>query len=674
MEAPLPPLRSDLTIVPSADDDGGALLHDPLARRWHRISREALAVISNWNASRQVIATRCPTLPAERIDATIEFLRRSDLLEVHQPDAKSPRERTWLSRSLHGYLFVRVPLGDPTRALDVLLPIARLLRSRAVQLALLTLLACVSFGLARRAGEIGSAFASAWSPNNAFVLICALGFAKIVHEAGHAFAARLRNVPVPSVGVAFMLLYPVLYTDTTDAWRLSRRDRLRIDLAGIRAEASLGILAAAAWLVLPDGDLRSATFILATVALIGSFAVNLNPFMRFDGYYALADALGMPNLQLRAFAFARWRMRQVLFSTGETPPELIAGTRRRVVLAYAYGTWVYRLILFVGIALLVYHTAFKALGIILFFIEIWWFVLRPVRDELRKWRERAIASSMPRKIGFGLGALLLLAFLFVPWSTTVRVPALLTLETHDVRAPFDGLLSGATELGSVASAAKLGKVRNERLLDRVTVSENEIAVATAREHRARSRAEGRYTLAMHQTSLRAADERYRTDVAALLRSSVRAPVAGTFQPEREADERYVARGERLGTVVTREMIVRAYVPEHQLHRTVLEGPAFFVPSNLKGERRTLHQAKVIARGRDFRDALLLRSHGGQIRGTAQGEDARSEIAYEIRQYVVGRGDLQGPVRGTVHLRAEPEAIIVRFGRHLFGALLREANL
>ena len=41
--------------------------------------------------------------------------------------------------------------------------------------------------------------------------------------------------------------------------------------------------------------------------------------------------------------------------------------------------------LFIGIALLVYHLAFKVLGIILFAIEIYWFIMLPIIKEVKNW-------------------------------------------------------------------------------------------------------------------------------------------------------------------------------------------------------------------------------------------------------------------------------------------------
>lgn len=85
--------------------------------------------------------------------------------------------------------------------------------------------------------------------------------------------------------------------------------------------------------------------------------------MRFDAYFLLSDAVGMPNLHERAFAIARWWLRERLFGFDEAPPEVFTPRRQCWLIVFAFATWLYRLVLFFGIALLVYHAFFKALGL-----------------------------------------------------------------------------------------------------------------------------------------------------------------------------------------------------------------------------------------------------------------------------------------------------------------------
>ena len=86
---------------------------------------------------------------------------------------------------------------------------------------------------------------------------------------------------------------------------------------------------------------------------------------------------------------------------------------------FGLGTAVYRFFLFLGIAVTVYHYFFKALGIFLFAVEIWWFIVKPVWSELKVWvKQRDQIQKQPAmRMGLSLGVLLLL--LALPWQGQV---------------------------------------------------------------------------------------------------------------------------------------------------------------------------------------------------------------------------------------------------------------
>lgn len=86
--------------------------------------------------------------------------------------------------------------------------------------------------------------------------------------------------------------------------------------------------------------------------------------MRVDGYCILSDALDEPNLHDTWFRLTRWHLRTHALGLREPPPTHHVGSRRRLLVTNAYATWVCRLLLFPGIALIVYTMAFKLLGIL----------------------------------------------------------------------------------------------------------------------------------------------------------------------------------------------------------------------------------------------------------------------------------------------------------------------
>ena len=254
-----------------------------------------------------------------------------------------------------------------------------------------------------------------------------LVFVKVFHELGHAFTSKRYGAKIPSMGVAFLVMFPVLYTDTTNAYALqSKYKRLRIAIAGMKVELYLALIATFLWSFLPEGALKSIAFIVATTSWITSLLVNISPFLRFDGYYALSDYTNEKNLQPRSFAYAKWFIRYYILGLDSNPPENLSSAKKKFFIIYAIGTWIYRFFLFLGIAFLVYYFAFKVLGIILFLVEIIYFILAPVYKELKIWWEKRSEVSFNKRNKISLIIHLFIVFLIIiPWNTKVSMEAVL---------------------------------------------------------------------------------------------------------------------------------------------------------------------------------------------------------------------------------------------------------
>ena len=161
-------------------------------------------------------------------------------------------------------------------------------------------------------------------------------FVKSLHELGHAFTAKRLGCKVPTMGVAFLVLFPVLYTDTTNAWKLkSKYQRLKIVVAGIKVELYLALIATFLWSFAPEGIFKSILFIIATTSWISSVLINISPFLRFDGYYALSDMTDSKNLQPRSFAMARWFIRKNILGSDEEKPEFLTKKKENFFIIYA---------------------------------------------------------------------------------------------------------------------------------------------------------------------------------------------------------------------------------------------------------------------------------------------------------------------------------------------------
>lgn len=440
---PLPRLRQDLSLLPGPDDHRGSpryLIHDPITGRFHRIGETIAKVLSHWSDQtvadfaselirRNVYAT--PSDATDGLKALLRFLDRNRLLETshaqqtaHLAESDIGRRRPWHEVILHKYLYIRIPLFRPQAWLDRILPwLEPWFRPHtAIAIALMGLVGLYLAG--RQWDDFVSTFLYFFTPGGLVFYGLTLLIIKSLHELGHAIMARRAGAAVPVIGVAFLVMFPILYTDTTDAWRLrDRRQRVLIDAGGILVELIIACLAIFAWSLLPDGPLRSAAFFAATTSWTMSLLVNLNPCMRFDGYYLLSDGLGIENLQQRGFALGRWQMRRTLLGLTAPKPE---ETRPTLLCLYAYGTWVYRFFLFIGIALLIHHIFPKAIGIVLFCAEIGIFILRPILRELTHWWGHRMTILKNRRGQISV-LILLIAFtsLFIPWQTRIITPALM---------------------------------------------------------------------------------------------------------------------------------------------------------------------------------------------------------------------------------------------------------
>jgi len=111
------------------------------------------------------------------------------------------------------------------------------------------------------------------------------------HEFGHAAGCAYGGARPGAMGAGIYLAYPAFYTDVTDSYRLSRRGRLRTDLAGVYFNALFILITAALYAVTGFEPL-----LLVIVVQHIEAAHQLLPFLRLDGYYVLADATGVPDL------------------------------------------------------------------------------------------------------------------------------------------------------------------------------------------------------------------------------------------------------------------------------------------------------------------------------------------------------------------------------------------
>ncbi|WP_374523482.1 HlyD family efflux transporter periplasmic adaptor subunit [Hydrogenophaga sp.] len=697
-----PLLREDLALLPGPclpDGQPSWTLHDPARNLFFRIDWPSFEMLSRWRLgdgqriARDIAQNTTLNLDADDVSGLARFLEQNQLVRPQSGDsARHMAERwaamrsSWLKWLVHHYLFFRVPLVRPDAWLTRWQPVADRLASAGFLWLTLAALLSGLVQVVRHWESFTSSLVDTFNLEGLAAYGVALFVVKALHELGHAFTAKRHGCRVPTMGLAFLVMWPVAYTDTNEAWKLSSAwQRLHVAAAGIATELVIAAWATLAWALLPDGALRSAAFVLATTSWVATLAINASPFMRFDGYFILADALDMPNLHERSFALARWQLREGLFGLKEAPPEHFSPWRHRSLVAFAWLTWLYRLVLFIGIALMVYHLFFKLLGIVLFVIEIVWFILKPVQSEWRAWRERAGAIRASRRtrrtlLGLGLGLLLMT----VPWPLSVSASALLRpMNVWPIHAPAGAYLaqlpvahgsrvSAGQTLVHLASPALGARVR--AALARVERLRRQAGTAAFAEE---SRQQW---LSMHE-SLVTAESELDALHAETRRLTPVAPWPGVvldLDPDLQPGQ-WVARDERLAILVQENSswMVETWLDEDDVARIQVGAKARFHRDSGIGGTVAL---KVSAIDKDTSRVLarpeLAAVNGGHVLVRHSNQQLVPERAiYRVQLEVIGApadvGDASQSWRGRVAIEANSQAMAARYVRQLLMVLVRE---
>lgn len=694
----LPRLRQDLELFPGpvVDHLGQTWrIRDPARNRFFDIGPLEFAILSSWSdkytpdeLAEQVSEEVDAEVEASQIIALLAFLRDNELLAPVGPVRDFLRQKRlsntpgiwgWL---LHNYLFIRLPLIDPEPLLDWLVDRTRWIYSKGMLWFMLVLALIDVHLIFQHSTELVNHFDYSFSWDGLLLIGAAGIFSKIFHEFGHAITARRYGVRVPAMGVAFVVMYPMLYTDTSDSWRLTDKNhRLAIASAGMASEFSLALIATFFWAITPEGTLRSALFSLAFIGWLIALGMNASPFFRFDGYYVLSDATDIQNLHERSGALARQRLRLFFLGIEDPDPEPYLGnTTKRALAGFAIGTWCYRLIVFITIALLVYNYFFKLLGILLMLVELVWFVGLPIYKEMAALKRRF------NEIRPQWGALLIVAVLSIlgGWlwtlASAITSPAVLTAkDEYRIQTPESGLLLKMLLVNgqSVRAGDELAVIVSPEFLLRHQTAGISRSAMVEELQRTAANANSRERISSIQSQIAQliASEKLSASQSELLR--LRTPGDGTVRDLLldAVPGRWVKPRETLARVVSEnEGMITAYVGEATLHWIHVGARATFYPENSAFE--AIHAVVIevdTAATHSLSSPVLASIYGGAL-PTSRAESGEL-ILHDTRYRVRLKPD--HPVRaaqvqpGTVSIEGDGLSALVQLPTRLASALIRE---
>ncbi|MBF0588348.1 MAG: efflux RND transporter periplasmic adaptor subunit [Magnetococcales bacterium] len=696
---PLPELREDLSLYDGPRSPKGAptwTLHDPSGHRFFQIGWLEFEVLSRWNLgeveaiSRAVNGHTSLTISSEDVHVIAQFLKRFNLLrlpgdELHVTwiQGQASRQRT-LGRLLQPLTFMRFPLLRPE-------PLLGWLSSRMGWLYHRGFLAVMGLVLALDLLLIGgqwdaflAAFPDAGRPFSLWPFAIAIVLAKIVHELGHALTAWRYGCRVPSLGVAMMFLWPTLYTDVSEAWKLSsKHQRLWIGAAGVTAEMILAAFAMLAWSFLPDGPWRQGAFALSATIWITTLVINLNPLMKFDGYYLLGDALGIANLQARARQAMQWWLRYHLMGFADPFPEPASPGRRKLLIGYAFGMWFYRMMIYAGLAVIIGQFFYKGVGLALMVVGSMELILRPMIAEMRIWMVRRgdfhLSGSALR--GWGVVVVILMV-LFLPWRSSIQLPALLQ-PAHQITlfAPMEARLEAlkvtmGDEVEQGALMVRLSSPGLDREIDRLqhaiqllrwqsALPGEDLILQAEKRLRNRERA----TLLSALTAR--LEQRQKLDIIAPQSGVVTARIEG------QSNGDWIPQSEPLLTLSSpaRQEIL-AYVSEQQIDLLESGAEALFYPEGSPAPPwRCRLQATPPGGMKQLDRPIMASAHGGTLPAwEKQGGWQLDGVFFRLRLIPIEERSHLRTLRGSVRIVSRPTSVAGSLLRQVRGVLIRELGV
>lgn len=479
-------LRSDLKIFPGGADPSGHetwSIFDPVSDRYSRMDSNDYKLLTLLDREQPLDAllerVKDAGGNADRavVMKEIFFLESSNLfVKGYGSDAKiaknaeTIKDKILKNRLLNSYLFLNIPILKPDPFFEKTMPFVKKIFNKWTMflIGLISLSGYIS--LLPQTERLGSIFWNSFQIEGMLGYLLAIFALKIVHEAAHAYCAKFEGVRVRKMGIAFIVFLPRFYTDITDAWRLpDRKKRCIIDAAGILSEIIIGGFAAIIWNNTQPGVLNTIAYSFFTVSIITTIFINGNPFIRYDGYFLLMDIVNIDNLYMRGIESVRVFCHKKFLGIKNVQKNFLnelPGWRYYFIGIYAVASFLYRIFLYASIIMIVYLKFTKALGIMLFALEAWLLIIKPLVNEIRMVSKSKKSFDEKNIKGSSIAVIVLIALFFFPLPWDIELPCeILPIEHQFVYAKSPGFLKAikVQDGGPVKAGADLFLLENPYL-------------------------------------------------------------------------------------------------------------------------------------------------------------------------------------------------------------------
>ncbi len=542
------------------------LIEDPLTSKFHRIGLAEYRFLSHLNGkvtfaeafARASLESGPGALNEQQAIAVLSWLVENRLATLGgtTPDevVAEAQDKQFFGklRNAFNVLFIRVPLGRPDRFLTWIYPTFQWMCGWAFLLLWVGLVIHAITQVSLHWDRLVRGTEGILAPDNWLWLALVWVGLKLWHEIWHGLICKHYGGEIREAGVLLVLFTPLGYVDASSSWAFpSKWKRIHVAAAGMYGEFFLAAIAAWVWSQTEPGLVNTLALNTMVMASTITLFFNLNPLMRFDGYFILSDLLELPNLYTRSTQLIKLLAKHWLLGVrGLKQPDW-----------HLRETWIY---LFYGLASLLWRVfivftlliaasfLFKGGGLLLAVIGFFFWII-PIVSGLYRYmkdghgQERPILSTALFRCG--LLVLLCVLLAWIPLRVQIRAPGLLQFSDQVVlRADCPGFINGIHVLDGmdVEEGALLVSLNNElaeNQLDKLAKRYEKQALKTRLAHLHRQFAE----YAAEKDSLQALYKQFQDQRVFVESLDIRAPhagrVVGPWLPLMR--ERYVNTGDEI---------------------------------------------------------------------------------------------------------------------------------
>lgn len=335
----------------------------------------------------------------------------TQLLERAMDKKKKP-----LPARISEVLFLRIPLWDPEPFLKRNVAIIRKIYSWPAVLFVALIVAWAAIEFVLNADRALSQSGKILQLGNLIPLYLTIFVTHFLHEMSHAALTKFFGGHVRRMGLMLMMLTPLPYADLTAAWSFRNRlQRAAVGAAGMYADLFACAIATILWAYSPPGAVNEIALNLMFVTAVYTFVFNANPLMRFDGFYILADLIGIPNLHTVAKAQISSVFRAVFLGAQVNPADVVSARRRLFLVGFFILSNIYRIMVMLGMVLFVADQYF-GFGLLVAFAMAYSTFLEPILKAVKPLKSPHFLRKHRRNLSgsFALGAAVVLAILFLP--------------------------------------------------------------------------------------------------------------------------------------------------------------------------------------------------------------------------------------------------------------------